>query len=85
MDEEEVIRDILAGNINRYAEIVKSYQTIEQCIVAVNVHIGTSVPNLCLKGYTVQNQVSISQMVNATAGIQRGSGQEEVSALSTDC
>jgi len=35
MDEEEVIRDILAGNINRYAEIVKSYQTI--------------VANLCFK------------------------------------
>ena len=28
MDEEEVIRDILSGNVNRYAEIVKTYQTI---------------------------------------------------------
>ncbi len=28
MDEEEVIRDILSGNVNRYAEIVKAYQTI---------------------------------------------------------
>ena len=28
MNEEEVIRDILAGNVNRYAEIVKEYQTI---------------------------------------------------------
>jgi RNA polymerase sigma-70 factor (ECF subfamily) len=35
MDEEEVIRDILAGNVNRYAEIVKNYQTI--------------VANLCFK------------------------------------
>ncbi len=35
MDEEEVIRDILAGNVNRYAEIVKAYQTI--------------VANLCFK------------------------------------
>lgn len=28
MDEEEVIRDILAGNVNRYEEIVREYQTI---------------------------------------------------------
>lgn len=28
MNEEEAIRDILAGNVNRYAEIVKEYQTI---------------------------------------------------------
>lgn len=35
MNEEEVIRDILAGNVNRYEEIVKAYQTI--------------VANLCFK------------------------------------
>ncbi len=35
MNEEEVIRDILAGNVNRYEEIVKEYQTI--------------VANLCFK------------------------------------
>lgn len=35
MKEEEVIRDILAGNVNRYEEIVKEYQTI--------------VANLCFK------------------------------------
>lgn len=35
MNEEEVIRDILSGNVNRYAEIVKAYQTI--------------VANLCFK------------------------------------
>lgn len=28
MNEEEVIRDILAGNVNRYAEIVNEYQQI---------------------------------------------------------
>lgn len=28
MNEEEVIRDILAGNVNRYAEIVDEYQSI---------------------------------------------------------
>ena len=28
MNEEEVIRDILSGNVNRYAEIVDAYQTI---------------------------------------------------------
>lgn len=28
MNEEEVIRDILAGNVNRYAEIVSEYQQI---------------------------------------------------------
>lgn len=35
MNEEEVINDILAGNVNRYKEIVKEYQTI--------------VANLCFK------------------------------------
>lgn len=35
MNEEDVIRDILAGNVNRYSEIVKEYQTI--------------VANLCFK------------------------------------
>ena len=35
MNEEEVIKDILAGNVNRYEEIVKEYQTI--------------VANLCFK------------------------------------
>ena len=35
MNEEEVIRDILAGNVNRYEEIVKEYQSI--------------VANLCFK------------------------------------
>ncbi|MCQ2294154.1 MAG: sigma-70 family RNA polymerase sigma factor [Bacteroidales bacterium] len=35
MDEEEVIRDILAGNVNRFAEIVKQYQD--------------NVANLCFK------------------------------------
>lgn len=35
MNEEEVIRDILAGNVNRYEEIVREYQTI--------------VANLCFK------------------------------------
>ena len=28
MDEEEVIRDILSGNVNRYEEIVREYQEI---------------------------------------------------------
>ena len=35
MNDEEVIRDILAGNVNRYSEIVKEYQTV--------------VANLCFK------------------------------------
>lgn len=35
MNEEEVIRDILSGNVNRYEEIVREYQTI--------------VANLCFK------------------------------------
>ena len=35
MNEEEVISDILAGNVDRYAEVVKEYQTI--------------VANLCFK------------------------------------
>lgn len=35
MNEEEIIRDILAGNVNRYREIVQEYQTI--------------VANLCFK------------------------------------
>ena len=35
MNEEEVIRDILAGNVNRYEEIVREYQSI--------------VANLCFK------------------------------------
>lgn len=35
MNEEEVIKDILAGNVNRYSEIVREYQTI--------------VANLCFK------------------------------------
>lgn len=35
MDEEEVIRDILSGNVNRYEEIVKAYQS--------------NVANLCFK------------------------------------
>ena len=35
MDEEEVIRDILSGNVNRYEEIVHAYQSI--------------VANLCFK------------------------------------
>ena len=46
MDEEEVIRDILAGNVNRYAEIVKAYQTI--------------VANLCFK--MGGNRVDIPEM-----------------------
>ena len=28
MNEEEVIRDILSGNVNRYEEIVREYQSI---------------------------------------------------------
>ena len=35
MDEEEVIRDILSGNVNRYEDIVKAYQS--------------NVANLCFK------------------------------------
>ena len=30
MNEEEVIRDILAGNVNRYEEIVREYQPLFQ-------------------------------------------------------
>ena len=46
MDEEEVIRDILSGNVNRYEDIVKAYQS--------------NVANLCFK--MGGNRVDIPEM-----------------------
>lgn len=70
MNEEEVIRDILSGNVNRYSEIVKEYQSI--------------VANLCFKmgGYKIDIPEMTQQVfVELYAALPRFKFQSKLSTF----